>query len=299
MIDLLRLRVFREVAVRRSFSGAALELNYTQSSVSQHVASLERELGATLLERTARPVAVTAAGEIVLRHAEELLGRASAIELELRSLTGGDVGELRLGGFFTAWTTFMPEAAAAYARAYPRVQLQLRQLEPEPALRALRAGELDLAVTFAFGAESADGPEILRTHLFDDPYALALAAEHPLARKRNLSLADLAGERWVIPPADAPYARVIRALCRDVGGFEPDVAFETVDIAIAQPLVASGLAVALLPALALRPVREGVVVVRLPGVEPARRVDLLRLAGRRVPTAEPMVEALVAAARAA
>src|SRR3954447_8083699 len=103
MLDLRRLQVFREVAARRSFSAAADALSYTQSSVSQHVTNLERQLGVTLLDRAARPVSVAAAGEVVLRHAEELLGRSAAIERELATLAGGETGELRLGGFFTAW----------------------------------------------------------------------------------------------------------------------------------------------------------------------------------------------------
>ena len=130
MIDLRRLHVFRAVATQRSFSAAASALNYTQSSVSQHVTNLERELGVTLLDRGARPVRLTDAGEIVLDHAEDLLGRAATIERELAGLAGGEAGTLRLGGFFTAWATFMPAAVAAYSRDRPRVQLDLRQLEP-------------------------------------------------------------------------------------------------------------------------------------------------------------------------
>src|SRR3954471_12023291 len=99
MIDLRRLEVFRAVAQHRSFSAAAAALNYTQSSVSQHVTNLERQLGVTLLDRGARPVAVTEAGELVLRHAEDLLGRATSIERELEALRHGEAGTLRVGGF--------------------------------------------------------------------------------------------------------------------------------------------------------------------------------------------------------
>src|SRR3954468_4779078 len=140
MIDLRRLHVFRAVATQRSFSGAATALNYTQSSVSQHVTNLERELGVTLLDRGARPVRLTRAGEIVLDHAEDLLGRAAAIERELAGLAGGEAGALRLGGFSPAWPPFMPAAVAASSRERPRGQLALRQLEPVPAVRRLRAG---------------------------------------------------------------------------------------------------------------------------------------------------------------
>jgi DNA-binding transcriptional LysR family regulator len=296
MLDLRRLRVFHEVATRRSFSAAADALDYTQSSVSQHVTNLERELGVTLLDRTARPVQVTAAGHVVLRHAEDLLGRASAIERELAGLTGGDEGTLRVGGFFTAWATFLPAAVASYSRAYPRVQLELRQLEPEPAMRAVRAGDLDLAITYRY--EPAGDDRLTRVHLLDDPYAVALPAGHRLARRDAVALADLAAERWVSPPADAPYTRLLRRLCSEQGGFEPDVAYETPDVGTAQPLVAAGLAVALLPSLALSPRRRGVVVRPLPDMPPARAVEIVRLEGRRIPTAGRMVEALRAAAAA-
>src|SRR6266480_7083861 len=121
MIDLRRLQMFHAVATRKSFSAAALELSYTQSSVSEGVAALERELGVTLLDRSSRPVRITPAGEMVLVHAEALLGQAAAIEDELVALASGDAGRLRLAGFYTAWSTFLPGAVAGFARAHPRV----------------------------------------------------------------------------------------------------------------------------------------------------------------------------------
>jgi DNA-binding transcriptional LysR family regulator len=298
MIDLRRLHVFRAVAEHRSFSAAAAALNYTQSSVSQHVTNLERELGTTLLDRGARPVRLTEAGETVLRHAEDLLARAASIERDLAGLTGGESGTLRLAGFYTAWATFMPAAVAAYSRERPRVQLELRQLEPLPALRRLRSGDLDLALVYRFdGQDDLDDERVRWTHLLDDPYAIALPAAHPLATTPDFKLADLADEQWISPPADAPYTPMLRRLCAEHGGFEPRVAYQTSDIAMAQPLVASGLAVSLLPALGLRPRHEGVVVRALPSMPPARSVEVGQVAGRRSPTAEAMVEALRVAAR--
>src|SRR3954447_930042 len=132
MLDLRRLHVFHAVATHRSFSAAATALDYTQSSVSQHVTNLERELGVRLIDRSARPVEPTEAGELVLRHAEDLLGRATSIERERAALRHGERGTLRVGVFYAAWATFMPEAVAAFSRARPRVQLELRQLEPGP-----------------------------------------------------------------------------------------------------------------------------------------------------------------------
>jgi len=295
MLDLRRLRTFREVIERRSFSAAAGALDYTQSSVSQQITTLEAELGVTLVDRSSRPVKPTAAGAAVLAHAEALLAQADAVERELAALTRGESGTLRMGGFFTAWATFLPSAVAAFSRAHPAVSLELHQLEPGPSVRGVQAGELDVAVVYGF--EAPDDSALEQTHLLDDPYAVALPAGHPLAARSEVALADLAGERWVVPPVDNPYTQVLRGLCHEYGDFEPDVAYETGDIAMAQPIVAAGLAVALLPALGLVPTHAGVAVRRLPATPPARSVWAVRAANRRAPIAAAMNEALVAAAR--
>ena len=296
MLSLARLRTYCEVIRHRSFSEAAVALGYTQSSVSQQVAVLERELGATLVDRAARPVRPTPAGEVVLSHAESLLGQALAVERELASLTQGATGTLRLGGFFTAWATFVPRAVAAFADDHPRVQLELHQLEPEPSLRGLRAGELDVAVVYRYDEPDEPDERHAWTHLLDDPYAVALPARHPLAGADAIELADLAGERWAGPPPGVPYADVLRRTCEQHGGFTPRIGFQTGDIAMAQPLVAAGLAVSLLPALGLVPTHAGVVVRPLTTVPPARSVWAVRPSYRTAPTSTAMVEALAAAA---
>lgn len=299
MLDLRRLRTFREVATRRSFSAAALALDYTQSSVSQQITTLEDDLGATLLDRTQRPVRTTDAGDLVLRHAEELLGRVVAVEEELAALRGGETGTLRLGGFSTAWGTFMPSAVAAFSRAHPQVQFELDQLEPDPALRAVQAGELDLGVVYRF-AEVSEPPDdrgrFAFEHLLDDPYAVVLQAGHPLAKRRRLRLQDLAHERWMSPPASVPYSRLLRQICEEKGGFTPNVTHETRDISMAQPLIAAGLAVGLLPALSLVQQHPGVAIRNVPEAPVARSVWAVRLAHRRTPPVAPMIAALRSAA---
>ena len=296
MLDLRRLRTFREVLERRSFSAAAQALDYTQSSVSEQIATLERDLGAALVDRASRPVKATAIGEVVLRHASALIDQAAAMELEISALTRGESGQIRLGGFFTAWATFMPDAVARMSRLRPGVALELHQLEPEPALRGVRVGDLDVAVVYRFDSEPSSGERMAWTHLLDDPYAIALPAGHHLATRPRVALADLAAERWVSPPRDEAYTRVLRALCREHGGFEPDVAYETADIAMAQPLVASGLVVALLPALGLAPRHAGVVVRPVDAPAPARSVWAVTPARHHGRASAAMVEALLAAA---
>ena len=295
MIDLRRLQMFHAVATRRSFSAAALELSYTQSSVSEGVAVLERELGVTLLDRSSRPVAVTPAGEAILAHAEALLGQAAAIESDLVALSSGESGVLRLAGFYTAWSTFLPRAVADFSQSHPRVKLELGQLDPPAALRQLRAGELDLAVIYRF--EPGDpGDQFIATHLAHDPWVLAVPAKSPLARKGRLKVSDLAEASWCSPPLGSHATLLLREYCREHGGFEPRIDYPIDDVAMAQPLIATGLAVALLPALNLAHAHPGVAVRKLPHVPPGRDIWCVQPANRRLPAAEPMVEALTKAA---
>jgi DNA-binding transcriptional LysR family regulator len=299
MLDLRRLRVFHAVATRRSFSAAALALSYTQSTVSEAVAGLEAELGVSLLDRSSRPIRPTPAGEVVLGHAETLLGQVVAIEEDLAALAAGDAGRLRLGGFFTAWSTFLPAAVAAFSRAHPRVTLELDQADPPAALRLLRAGELDLAVVYRFepGDPAEDpGSNLRATHLAHDPYALAVPARGRLARKRRLEVADLADAKWCTAPPGTAFTDIVQRFCREHGGFEPDLAYPTDDVAMAQPLVAAGVAVAFLPALNLARPHPGVALRELPQSPPGREIWCLQPAGRRLPAAQAMVARLKTAA---
>src|ERR671925_75041 len=110
MLDVRRMRVLREVALRGSFSAAAESLSFTQSAVSQQIAALEREAGAVLVERSARGVRLTEAGEAVVRHADHILGRLSEAEAELEAIAGLRGGRLRLAAFESAAATIMPVA---------------------------------------------------------------------------------------------------------------------------------------------------------------------------------------------
>src|SRR3954454_18645568 len=176
MHDLRRLRAFHAVAERRSFSEAALALGYAQSVVSHHVAALEQEFGLTLIDRARRPVGLTEAGERLRDHAAILLGQVATAEEELRALAGLLAGTVRVGAFLSACTSFVPRALGHFQAAHPDVEIRLEQLEPAPALRQLRAGELDIAVVWAVPDESdlSDDDGFERRFLADDPYRIVL-----------------------------------------------------------------------------------------------------------------------------
>src|ERR671933_1403207 len=158
MLDVKRLRVLREVAAQSSFSAAAEKLGYTQSAVSQQIAALEREAGATLIERNPRGIRLTDAGEALVRHADSILARLAEAEAELEAIAGLRGGRVRSAAFESAGATLMPLAIAAFRERHPAVELSMTLLEPEESLPQLRAGDLDLALTFdAHGGANADG----------------------------------------------------------------------------------------------------------------------------------------------
>src|SRR3954466_12758931 len=197
MLDVKRLRVLREVAARGSFSGAAEALSYTQSAISQQVAALEREAGTTLVDRNARGIRLTDAGEALVRHAEAILARLAEAETELEAIAGVRGGRLRLAAFGWAASSIMPLAIATFSQRHPAVELSMTLLEPEDSLPMLRAGELDLAITFAAPATDEVMDGISLQHLLAGPMFLVLPSDHPLAHKRNLRLGDVASDAWI------------------------------------------------------------------------------------------------------
>ena len=299
MLDLRRLAVFREVADRGSFSGAALALDYTQSVVSHHVAQLERELGVTLLERGRRPVRLTPAGERLHAHAGTILGAARTAETDLRAVAGLEAGTLRVGAFLTACSSFVPAAIRAFTARHPHVDVRLQQLEPPASLPRLIDGELDVAVVFVeHGDEREPDPRLDGRKLADDPYRVALPPDHRLARRREVRLADLRDERFSAPRPEGGglrYRRMLEQLC-GAEGFSPAFAYDVSDVTVARGFVAAGLTVAIVPEMTFPPPRPDVAVRPLREITPARTVDVQWMRNRSTPGLAPMVEALAAAA---
>jgi DNA-binding transcriptional LysR family regulator len=272
MLNTGRLQVLSEVVKRGSFSAAADALSYTQSAVSQAIARLESEVGATLVVRDRRGVRPTAAGATLVEHADAIFAQIEAAENDVAAVLGVRGGRLRVASFPSAGSTLMPLAVAMFRRGHPDVALTLAEGEPEEIAPRLRAGEFDLALLFEFpGVRERPSKGVRTITLLEDPMHVALPAEHRLASKRALRLSDLRGEDWVQTSAESPCARHVIRLCL-AAGFEPKVTFESDDYETVQGLVAAGVGVALVPRLALSQVHAGVVVRELSPRSPSRRV---------------------------
>jgi DNA-binding transcriptional LysR family regulator len=292
MLNVARLRVLTEVAYRGSFSAAAEALSYSQSAVSQQIATLEAETGMTLLERHPRGVGLTAAGQTLVGHAEGILARLEAAEASLSAIAGLRGGRLRMASFPTAGATLMPLAIATFRASFPDVELTLIEGEPEQIVPRLRAGELDLALLFEFAGETPLPRSMTRVELLEDPMYLALPREHPLAAEEQLRLQDLKREAWVQTSQSSPCARHVVRCCH-AAGFEPSVSFESDDYQTVQGLVAAGVGVALIPELALSFVREDIVIRALSPAPPVRQVIAATPAGARLVPAAPAMLAIL------
>jgi DNA-binding transcriptional LysR family regulator len=297
MFDVKQLRVLKEVAEQGSFSAAADALSYTQPAVSQQIAALEKRAGIRLVDRTSRGVHLTDAGRALVEHAEVVLARMAAAEAEMEAIAGVRGGRVRLSSFPSAGASLLPPAVAAFTRQYPDVELSFMEREPEEAVPMLRAAELEVAIVFEYRDMSqADFDRMFEGielhHLIDDPMYLALPRGHRLARKPRLRLEDLADETWIQNDTSGPCGRLHLAACTSAG-FEPRIGFQSDDYNMVQGLIAAGVGISLLPALALTNVREDIVLRSLGRRAPARKVAAATLAGRyRSPASEAMLSIL-------
>lgn len=288
-----RLRVLHVVDRLGSLTAAATELNYSTSAVSQQIALLERETGAQLLERHARGVRLTEAGRVLADHTGKILADLAAAEAALTAVTRGQAGRLRFGSFVTANAVLMPSAVAEFQASHPRVALELTELDRDEGLAAVGAHELDLALVYEFPAiPLAVVEDVELVPLLEDPLYIMLARDHPSAGRERLSLADLAGERWIQGVHHGSTMNVLPQACRATG-FEADILFRTDDQVTVRGLVAAGIGVALAPWLTLATLPPG--VLARPLDEPSLvRTVIAALPGtrHRLPAADVMVETL-------
>ena len=296
MIDVKRLKVLHEVARQGSFSAAADALSYTQSAVSQQIAALERETGTKLVDRGARGIRMTDAGEALVRHADAILTRICDAEAELEAIAGLRGGRVRLASFATAGSTFVPHAIATFHEQHPAVEISLKEADPEQSIPALKAGQLDIAILFEPHG-GGDVTELEKVHLLEDPMSVVLPEDHRLASKAKIRLKDLEADAWVQTTSSCPCGLIVADHCR-AAGFEPRVAFESDDYLTVQGLVAAGVGVAMIPSLGLAAYRPDVAIRPLVGANPKRDIFAATLpGGRRSPATQAMLDVLCDAAK--
>jgi len=272
MLDVRRLEVLKAVVDEGSVTAASLVLGYTPSAVSQSLGALHRETKAQLFEKVGRGIRPTQAGLLLAEHAAIVMAQLRQAEGALEALRAGQAGRLRAAAFATAGATLVPQALARFKEGYPGVELDLTMAESDEALAALRSGHIDLAVIAEPGEVAGGARNLSYTHLVDDPYRLVLPVGHHAATRRAVALEDLSEDPWIsTASARCNCLQTVTSACARKG-FTPHFAVEADEFATTVGFVAAGLGVAMVPALALSSVPEGVRVCRMRGEEPKRYV---------------------------
>ncbi|MEU0278386.1 LysR family transcriptional regulator [Streptomyces sp. NPDC088147] len=270
MLDMRRMQLLRAVVTSGSVTAAARNLGYTPSAVSQQMATLEKEAGITLLERSGRGVRPTDAGRLLTEYAA-LIGRQVAeAETALADLRAGRTGRVVVRYFATVGATLLAPALAELRGEHPGIQVDLRLTGSDDPLPEVREGRADVAlVVRPRGGAFVDGVRFV--HLLDDTYRAVLPKGHRLASKRVLDLSDLAEEPWVASEWPGPCLDAILTAC-GAAGFSPDFVVESEDYATAQGFVAAGLGVSLVPVTGLAGHHPAVVVRKVRNPEPVRAI---------------------------
>ena len=298
-IELRHLRYFIAVADELHFSRAAERLGMSQPPLSQQIRQLEEAVGARLLSRSNRRVALTEAGRLFLAEARDVLGRVDhAIDLAQRAQRG-EVGELRIGFTRSApLSTHIPRAIFAFRQQLPAVQLQLLELNSLQQIDALLERRLQVGIVRGHVL-----PETLASkRLLRDPLVAVLHEHHPALRKlgqrRRLRTEALAQEPFVLfsRSAGAGIHDHVLTLCRHAG-FSPRVAQEAREASTIISLVAAGMGVSILPASCEHIHIDGVSFVPLADPASMSEVHVAHLHDERSPLVRQFVQLLLAHSR--
>ena len=292
-IELRHLIALQAIAQERSFGKAAVLLGYTQSAVSQQLASLERAVGEKLVERPGGPraVSLTEAGALLNRHAEAIVGRLKAAQADLAAYAEGAAGPLRVGTYQSVSSRLLPALIRRFKDAWPKVDVQLSESALDAELEGrLERGEVDLS--FVMLPVMNEGP-LEAEELLVDPYVLIVPTDSPLAgRAAPPTLREIA-EQPLIGYQQCRSMEGIETAMRRAGS-EPNIVFRTDDNGTLQGLVAAGVGVAIVPRLTLQPLDGSLEVIDMPKLPPR----LIGVAWHRDRYRTPAARAFVAAAHA-
>ncbi|HZP82696.1 MAG TPA: LysR substrate-binding domain-containing protein [Chthonomonadaceae bacterium] len=259
-MELFQLRYFVAAARLRHFTRAAEEMCVSQPSLSLQIANLEREVGARLFLRHGRSVSLTDAGEALLRHAERILAAEEEARRAVQEVLGLRRGRLTLWTLPTPGQHLLPPLLAAFRRAYPQIEIFLRETVPARAVaEAVAEGRADIGIVhLPYQVTGLAERVLLREEM-----ALVVPETHPLASGGPVPLSAVAQEDFIWAPEGATEAHPLYAACL-AAGFAPHIACVSGSAQGMQTLVAAGLGITLLPRLAIHPPPGARVVELLP-----------------------------------
>jgi DNA-binding transcriptional LysR family regulator len=309
LLDARRLRLLRDLAVRGTIAATAEAQHLTGPAVSQQLAVLEREAGLPLFTRQGRTLRLTAAGRLLVEHAEVILASLAAAEADLNGLRVGGRGQVRIAAFPSAARVLLPAAwrrlaqniaGAARLRTDQPVDLQVAELEPDAAVGAVRRGEADIAVVHSYSLFPREWPPgCEQRHLLSEQVLLVLspllAARHRLRPGEACALASFASEDWLLPSPQSSCHELTSRAC-GAAGFVPRSVAVADDFSVLTALAAVGAGVALVPRMALPADTTGISLHPLTPPLTRTVVALTAAGDARQPHLSRVLDALCAAA---
>ena len=290
-MDLYQLRGFYEIARERSFTRAAEKLFLTQPAISLQIKALEAELGEVLLDRNRRQIRLTAAGEVLFEHVREILAHVETARNDIAALREELRGRLVIGTSDTNCTYILPSVLSQYRQMYPGVELDIRnRMSPEVA-NLVAADEVDVGLATL----PVKHRDLVEEFLFERSEALVCRPDHVLAKRKNISLEEVAEHPLLALERGSTSRQLLDAAFAE-RGLRPQIAMELGGIEVMKRFVEIGLGVALVPQVAVEvEVERGTLHVLVVRGLAARQVGLVEHRGRRrSPAATAFVEILQA-----
>ena len=262
VMDLQQLRYFQVVAQLEHMRQAADELAGAQPVLSKAITRLEKELGVPLFNRVGRQLQLNQFGRAYLQRVEQIFNQLEAAQREINDLAGPESGQVGLAALHTIGAQLLPELISVYRQQHPNVTFRLFQNGSRTMLSQLARSDVDLCITSHLPEQQGLGwLELMTEEIF-----LAVPSQHRLASRSRIRLTEVASEAFVSLKLGYNLREQTDQLCRQVG-FEPKVAFEGDELTVVRGLVAKGLGVGFIPALAWRCI-DDFVPVKLRIIEP-------------------------------
>jgi LysR family transcriptional regulator, hydrogen peroxide-inducible genes activator len=273
-VELHQLRYFCAVARAGNFTRAAEEQHIAQPSLSQQVRKLEDELGAKLFDRFPRFARLTDFGKAFLPKAGEILRRVGEARTEIQEMSGAEIGTVSVGAIPTIAPYLLGPAIAGFARRHPSISISLAEEITPVLLEYLHNGRVDLVVL----ALPVRGDELICEELFREPLFAALPLGHKLAARRSLSLAEIRNDPFLLLKEGHCFRENMLSACRR-SRVHPRVIFESGQFSTILSMVATGMGVSVVPAMAVEK-RAGCRFVRVSDERAVRSVGLVQLKHR-------------------
>lgn len=284
-----KLRVVAQVGRVGSVTAAARSLHLTPSAVSQTIHRVEAAIGMKLLERRPHGMAMTYAGEVVMRRVALIEAQIVLLRSDLEAIEAGQAGHVSLGVFPTLASSLLPQIVTEFRSRHPNINLHVRSARLAALRSLVAANELDLAVTWTYPWS----PELLPSRLLrEDPTVLLVPSNHPLAREQPpIQLNQLADEAWICRSDGHEITELLHRSAA-VANFTPRIAIAANDYQETQAMVAAGLGIALAPKLSTSTCRNDITAMELDSSVSSRELHLVYLKDRVSPAAEKIMEVL-------